>query len=61
MSDRELIYWANQHGQGIVIKGDLARKIALACELTGETPEEFVMRAVEDWSEKNEVLPSSSV
>lgn len=44
---KELIYWANQYGQGIVIKdGDLQRKIRLAAELVGETPEEFVMRAI---------------
>jgi hypothetical protein len=49
MSDKELIYWANQYGQGIVIKdGDLQRKIRLAAKLVGETPEEFVMRAI-DW------------
>jgi hypothetical protein len=47
MSDRELIYWANQYGQGIVIKdGDLQRKIRLAARLVGETPEEFVMNAI---------------
>jgi len=46
MSDRELIYWANQHGQGIIVKGDLAKRIEWAAELAGETPEEFVMKAI---------------
>lgn len=44
---KELIYWANQHGQGIIIKGELARKIEAACAITGETPEEFVMNAMQ--------------
>ena len=46
MSD-ELIYWANQHGQGIILKGELARKVEAAASLAGETPEEFVMKAID--------------
>jgi hypothetical protein len=47
MSDRELIYWANQHGQGIVVKGKLAEKIEAAAALTGETPVEFLLKAID--------------
>ncbi len=47
MSDRELIYWANQHGQGIVVKGKLAERIEAAAALTGETPIEFLLRAID--------------
>jgi hypothetical protein len=43
----ELIYWGNQYGHGIVLKGDLARRVAIACSITGETPEEFVMKAID--------------
>jgi hypothetical protein len=43
----DLIYWGNQYGHGIVLKGDLARKVAIACSITGETPEEFVMKAID--------------
>jgi hypothetical protein len=43
----ELIYWGNQYGHGIVLKGDLARRVAIACSITGEAPEEFVMKAID--------------
>jgi hypothetical protein len=47
VTDRELIWWVNQYGNGIVIKGDLAKRIAIACSITGETPEEFVMKSID--------------
>jgi len=45
--ERELIYWANQYGQGIILKGELARKVEAAASLVGETPEEFIMKAID--------------
>jgi hypothetical protein len=48
MSDRELIWWGNQYGNGIVIKGDLANKIEDACAVTGETPKEFLLRVIDE-------------
>lgn len=47
VSIKELSYWANQYGQGINIRGDLARKVEAAASLVGETPEEFVMKAID--------------
>ena len=39
--------WGNQHGHGIIITGDLAEKIEVASALVGETPEQFVLNAID--------------
>ena len=49
---KDLIFWGNQHGHGIKISGALAEKIEAACMLTGETPEEFVWKAIDRLIEK---------
>lgn len=42
----------NQYGMTIVIQGDLLEKVTQACILTGDTVEEFVIKAIMDKAEK---------
>jgi hypothetical protein len=47
-TDSECIFWKNQYGQGLILRGKLADEVRMACAAQGITPEELLRRALDE-------------